>query len=61
MGLYAVWRIVQLHGGRVDARSKYGEWAEFSFEIPQPLPSEPEKEQGSWESQARKLPHPDTP
>ncbi|MHC4563754.1 MAG: sensor histidine kinase [Planctomycetota bacterium] len=50
VGLYAVWRIVQLHGGRVDARSKPGEWAEFSFDIPQPLPTEPEKQQSSNQS-----------
>lgn len=35
VGLYNAWRIVQLHGGRMDARSEYGSWAEFSFEIPQ--------------------------
>jgi len=37
IGLYTSWRIVQLHGGRMDARSEPGYWAEFSFEIPQPL------------------------
>ena len=34
VGLYNSWRIVQLHGGRITADSKHGEWAEFSFEIP---------------------------
>lgn len=34
VGLYTAWRIVQLHGGRVDARSEPGAWAEFSMEIP---------------------------
>jgi signal transduction histidine kinase len=34
VGLYNSWRIVQLHGGRITADSKQGEWAEFSFEIP---------------------------
>ena len=34
VGLYNSWRIVQLHGGRIAADSKRGEWAEFSFEIP---------------------------
>ena len=40
MGLYTSWRIVLLHGGRMDARSRPGEWAEFTFELPQPLPEE---------------------
>ena len=34
VGLYSAWRILQLHGGRIEARSKYGEWAEFYFSIP---------------------------
>jgi signal transduction histidine kinase len=34
VGLYTTWRIVQLHGGRIDAASEEGKWAEFSFEIP---------------------------
>jgi signal transduction histidine kinase len=34
VGLYNSWRIVHLHGGRITADSKHGEWAEFSFEIP---------------------------
>jgi signal transduction histidine kinase len=34
VGLYNSWRIVHLHGGRISADSKRGEWAEFSFEIP---------------------------
>ena len=38
VGLYNAWRIVQLHGGRIRAAAKQGEWAEFSFSIPQPLP-----------------------
>jgi signal transduction histidine kinase len=37
VGLYTAWRIVHLHGGRVDAHSLEGRWAEFSLEIP-PLP-----------------------
>jgi signal transduction histidine kinase len=36
IGLYSVWRIAKLHGGRVDAESDEGHWAEFSLEIPQP-------------------------
>jgi hypothetical protein len=35
VGLYTVWRVVNLHGGRVDAASEPGQWAEFSFRIPQ--------------------------
>lgn len=38
VGLYTAWRAVNLHGGRMNARSEYGQWAEFSLEIPQPLP-----------------------
>ncbi|MBN2172292.1 MAG: GAF domain-containing sensor histidine kinase [Candidatus Krumholzibacteriota bacterium] len=37
VGLYTAWRIVQLHGGRIRADSREGEWAEFAFTIPQPL------------------------
>ncbi len=39
VGLYTCWRIVNLHGGRIRAESREGEWAEFSFTIPQPLPA----------------------
>lgn len=34
VGLYVSWNIIQLHGGRIWAASKHGEWAEFSFELP---------------------------
>jgi len=37
--LYTVWQILRLHNGRVWAESEPGEWAEFGFAIPQPLPS----------------------
>ena len=37
LGLYNSWRIIQLHHGHIRADSKPGEWAEFTFEIPQPL------------------------
>ena len=37
VGLYTTWKIVNLHGGRIWARSEQGFWAEFSFTIPQPL------------------------
>jgi signal transduction histidine kinase len=36
LGLYNAWRIVQLHNGRIRARSLQGQWAEFVVEIPQP-------------------------
>jgi len=35
LGLYTAWRIVHLHGGRLDAASEPGQWAEFSLELPQ--------------------------
>lgn len=34
VGLYTVWRIIRLHGGRITADSEEGSWAEFSFTIP---------------------------
>jgi len=37
VGLYTVWQVVRLHGGSVWADSEEGAWAEFGFEIPQPL------------------------
>ena len=37
VGLYTSWRILQLHNGRIRARSEPGKWAEFSFELAQPL------------------------
>lgn len=40
VGLYTSWRIVALHSGVFDASSREGEWAEFAFEIPQPLKKE---------------------
>lgn len=40
VGLYTAWRIARLHGGRMDARSEPGEWAEFELIIPQPVPVE---------------------
>ena len=33
VGLYSAWRIVQLHNGRIRARSEPGAWAEFAFEL----------------------------
>ncbi len=40
LGLYTVWRVVQLHGGTIRAESKPGRWAEFIIEIPQGLPTD---------------------
>jgi len=37
VGLYIAWQIMQLHGGRIRAASEPGAWAEFSFDMPQPL------------------------
>ncbi len=38
VGLYTAWRIIHLHGGRMDATSQVGHWAEFSFDLPVDLP-----------------------
>lgn len=40
VGLYTSWKIVQLHGGRMDADSVEGEWAEFRFRVPVAGPGE---------------------
>ena len=37
LGLYNSWRIVQLHHGHIRAAANPGAWAEFTFELPQPL------------------------
>jgi hypothetical protein len=37
LGLYNSWRIVQLHHGHMRADARPDAWAEFTFEIPQPL------------------------
>ncbi len=34
IGLYTCWKVVQLHAGHIRAESKPGEWARFSFRIP---------------------------
>jgi signal transduction histidine kinase len=34
MGLYIIKTIVELHGGHISARSKYGEYAEFIVQLP---------------------------
>jgi len=34
VGLYTCRRIVRLHGGRIEAESEPGSWAEFRFEVP---------------------------
>lgn len=34
VGLYTSWRIVQLHGGKIDAVSEEGSWAEFRVDLP---------------------------
>lgn len=34
VGLYTSWRIVRLHGGKIDATSDEGAWAEFRVDLP---------------------------
>lgn len=34
VGLYTAWRLVQLHGGRIEADSEEGKWARFTVDIP---------------------------
>ena len=34
VGLYTSWRIVRMHGGRMNATSEHGTWAEFRFTLP---------------------------
>ncbi len=43
VGLYVTWQIVQMHGGRIWADSKEGEWAEFFFDMPRTQTQVPEK------------------
>jgi signal transduction histidine kinase len=40
VGLYTSWQIVQAHRGKLRAQSEQGQWAEFSFSIPQALPQQ---------------------
>lgn len=35
VGLYTSWRIVRVHGGRMDSTSEHGAWAEFRFTLPE--------------------------
>ena len=41
VGLYSSWRIVQLHGGKLTADSREGEWAEFRVDLPLVPPVRP--------------------
>jgi len=36
VGLFTCWKIVRLHGGTIQGESQYGQWARFTFTIPQP-------------------------
>jgi hypothetical protein len=38
LGLYTTWRLINMHGGKIQAESEKGKWAEFSFRIPQHQP-----------------------
>ncbi len=37
IGLYTTWKIIQTHKGQIRADSEHGKWAQFTFDIPQPL------------------------
>jgi hypothetical protein len=37
VGLYTVWRLVRMHGGKVVADAQPDRWAEFTVTLPQPL------------------------
>lgn len=43
VGLYTSWKVVHLHGGRMDAASREGEWAEFRVRLPLDGPEAPEQ------------------
>lgn len=47
IGLYNVWRVVRMHGGRVSGKSEPGHWAEFVFHLPQPIPLSCKESTGS--------------
>jgi signal transduction histidine kinase len=36
VGLFTCWKIVRLHGGTIQGDSQHGQWARFTFNIPQP-------------------------
>jgi len=36
VGLFTCWKIVRLHGGKIEGDSQHGQWARFTFNIPQP-------------------------
>ena len=40
VGLYTTWRIITSHHGKIAGDSEVGKWAEFTFEIPQPIPDD---------------------
>lgn len=37
VGLYIIWKIIQIHGGQIWAESEEDAWAEFTIEIPLPI------------------------
>ncbi|HPO12661.1 MAG TPA: cyclic nucleotide-binding domain-containing protein [Candidatus Hydrogenedentes bacterium] len=37
VGLYTTWKIILTHKGHIRAESEQGKWAQFTFEIPQPI------------------------
>ena len=50
VGLYSTWRIINLHHGRIGARSTLSEWAEFYFAMPLAQPPEAAADESEGES-----------
>lgn len=54
LGLYLVRTIINLHGGKITARSVEGEYAEFEFTLPLPAEALPPRAEGGKEKKSDK-------